>query len=73
VGSVKRGKIKEAGKIMEEIINSGQKADAEWYEHYGFILKKQHDCSRAVENWNIAMKLDSTKLNLLNEIKNCGK
>ena len=69
----KRGKVKEAGKIMEEIINSGEKADAEWYEHYGFILKKQHDCARAAENWNIAMKLDSTKTNLLDEIKNCGK
>jgi tetratricopeptide (TPR) repeat protein len=69
----KRGKVKEAGKIMEQIINSGEKADAEWYEHYGFILKKQHDCTRAAENWNIAIKLDSTKTNLRDEIKNCGK
>ena len=36
-------------------------------------LKKQHNCNKAVENWNIAMKLDSTKTNLLEEIKNCGK
>jgi tetratricopeptide (TPR) repeat protein len=69
----KRGKVKEAGKIMEKVINSGKKPDAEWYEHYGFILKKQHDCARATENWNIAIKLDSTKTNLLEEIKNCGK
>jgi tetratricopeptide (TPR) repeat protein len=69
----KRGKIKEAAKIMEGIIKSGEKENAEWYEHYGFILKKQHDCARAEENWNIAMKLDSTKTNLLDEIKNCGK
>jgi tetratricopeptide (TPR) repeat protein len=69
----KRGKVKEAAKIMEEIINSGEKEDAEWYEHYGFILKKQHDCTRAAENWNIAIKLDSTKTNLLDEIRNCEK
>jgi tetratricopeptide (TPR) repeat protein len=69
----KRGKIKEAAKIMESIINSGGKPDAEWYEHYGFILKKEHDCKKAIENWNIAVKLDSTKINLLDEIKNCKK
>ncbi len=69
----KRGKVKEAGKIMEQVISSGKKPDAEWYEHYGFILKKEHDCAKASENWNIAMKLDSTKINLLEEIKNCGK
>ena len=36
----KRGKYKEAARIMEEIINSGDAPDAEWYEHYGFILVK---------------------------------
>lgn len=69
----KRGKVKEAERIMQGIISSGEKANAEWYEHYGFILKKLHDCSKATENWNIALKLDSTKINLLEEIKNCGK
>jgi len=69
----KRGKVKEAAKIMEGIINSGEKQDAEWYEHYGFILKKQKDCKKATENWNLALKLDSTKTNLIDEIKNCGK
>ena len=38
LGSYKRGKLKEAARIMEEIINSGEKPDAEWYEHYGYIL-----------------------------------
>jgi len=69
----KRGKVKEAARIMEHVISSGKKRDAEWYEHYGFILKKQHDCEKASENWNIALKIDSTKTNLLEEIKNCGK
>ncbi|MCX6750237.1 MAG: hypothetical protein NTZ83_02170, partial [Candidatus Pacearchaeota archaeon] len=69
----KRGKLNEAAKIMEKIINSGEKADAEWYEHYGFILKKQKKCVKAIENWNIAVKLDSTKTNLFKEIKDCRK
>lgn len=69
----KRGKYKDAGRIMEEIINSGDPPDAEWYEHYGFILFKQHNCLKAVENWNYAMKLDTTKTNLLEEISKCGK
>jgi tetratricopeptide (TPR) repeat protein len=69
----KRGKLKEAARIMEEIINSGDTPDAEWYEHYGFILSKQHNCLKAKENWNKAVKLDSTKINLIEEINNCGK
>ena len=69
----KRGKLKEAAKVMEDIIASGEKPDAVWYEHYGFILKKMKKCSEAIENWNIALKLDSTKTNLIEEISNCKK
>jgi len=69
----KRGKLKEAAKIMEAIINSGGKPDAEWYEHYGYILEKQKKCDKAIENWNIALKIDSTKTNLIKEINNCKK
>jgi Tfp pilus assembly protein PilF len=69
----KRGKFKEAAKIMEGIINSGEAPNAEWYEHYGFILSKQHNCVKAIETWNYALKLDSTKVNLKEEINNCGK
>jgi tetratricopeptide (TPR) repeat protein len=69
----KRGKLNEAAKIMEEIINSGEKPDAEWYEHYGFILKKQKKCEKAIENWDIALKIDSTKTNLIKEIENCKR
>ena len=69
----KRGKLNEAGKIMEAIINSGEKPDAEWYEHYGFILKRQKKCAKAIENWNIAIRIDSTKTNLIKEIENCGR
>ncbi len=69
----KRGKLKEASKIMSDIINSGEAPDAEWYEHYGYILKAQKKCSKAVEIWNIALKLDNTKTNLITEIQNCKK
>jgi len=69
----KRGKVREAAKIMEKIIESGEKADAEWYEHYGYILKKQRNYEEAIEKWKTAIKLDSTKVNLIEEIKNCER
>ena len=69
----KRGKINEAAKVMESIIASGDKPDAAWYEHYGYILKKQKKCSKAIENWKIAIKLDSRKADLIKEIENCKK
>jgi len=69
----KRGKMNEAARIMEAVISSGEKPDAEWYEHYGFILQKQKKCEKAIENWKIAIKLDSTKTNLIKEIENCRK
>jgi len=69
----KRGKLSEAAKVMETILQSGEKQDPVWYEHFGFILKKQKKCKEAIENWNIALKLDSTKTNLIKEIENCRK
>lgn len=69
----KRGKLKEAARTMEHIIELGQNPDAEWFEHYGFILKKQEKCEKAIENWNIAVKMDTTKKDLINEIQNCKR
>ncbi len=69
----KRGKLKEAARVMEQIINSGQAPDAEWFEHYGFIQAKQHNCTKAADSWNYAIQLDSTKIHLREEINNCGK
>jgi Tfp pilus assembly protein PilF len=69
----KRGKLYEAAKVMETILKSGEKQDPVWYEHFGFILKKQNKCSEAIENWNIALKLDPLKTNLNKEIENCTK
>jgi tetratricopeptide (TPR) repeat protein len=67
----KRGKVKDAAKIMEAIINSKARPDAEWFEHYGYILKKQRNCREAINKWEFAIKLDSTKVHLLKEIENC--
>lgn len=69
----KRGKVRQAAKIMEKIIDSDERPDAEWYEHYGYILKKQRNYTEAIEKWKIAIKLDSTKVNLIEEIKNCER
>lgn len=69
----KRGKLQDAAKVMESIIKSGEKADAVWYEHYGYILKKEKKCKEAVDNWNIALQIDSTKTELKKEIESCGK
>ena len=69
----KRGKLKEAAKVMESIIGKGEKSDAVWYEHYGYILKKQNKCKEAVYNWNVSLKIDSTKTELIKEIRNCEK
>jgi hypothetical protein len=56
---------------MEEIISGNAEPGAEIFEHYGFILKQQKKCEKAIENWEIAMKLDTTKSNLIIEIENC--
>jgi tetratricopeptide (TPR) repeat protein len=69
----KRGKVRDAAKIMERILASGQPADAEYLEHYGFILKKMRKCDEAIKSWETAMSLDKTKINLYKEIENCEK
>ncbi|MDP4223206.1 MAG: tetratricopeptide repeat protein [Bacteroidota bacterium] len=69
----KRGKTREASKIMEKLATPDGKADAEYYEHYGFILRKEGRCNEAVRQWETALNLDKSKVQLLKEIKNCGK
>ena len=68
----KRGKMKEAEEIFRKIIESGEE-DAEYYEHYGYILKKRRKCEKAIEYWEKAIKMDSRKSNLINEIEECKK
>ena len=58
---------------MEKIISESSVENAEYYEHYAFILKSLKKCDKAIENWSKAMKIDSTKTELQEEIKNCTK
>lgn len=69
----KRGKLGDAARVFETIINSGEIPDAEWFEHYGYILSKQKKCTKAVEQWKLALDLDPSKTHLLEEIENCEK
>jgi Tfp pilus assembly protein PilF len=69
----KRGKIEEARKVMEKIFSSEEKIDATLFEHYGYILQKDKKCNKAIEYWQNAIKLDSTKTSLNKEIDNCRK
>lgn len=66
----KRGKFREAEDVFKKIIDSGG-IDAEYYEHYGYILMKRKKCEKAIINWEKALKLDNTKVYLIEEIKNC--
>ena len=67
----KRGKLREAQKIMESIVSDNEESDAEYYEHLGYIMKKRRNCEKAVQNWQNAIKMDSTKSNLIEEIRKC--
>jgi len=67
----KRGKLREAEKLMESIIKNTEKEDAEFYEHMGYIKRKRGKCREAIDNWQNALNLDSTKTELLQEIEKC--
>ena len=69
----KMGKTRKAAKIMEQVIAQGADLSAEHYEHYGYILKKMRKCREAIINWQMAIKLDSSKVELYKEIQNCGR
>jgi predicted Zn-dependent protease len=68
----KRGKNKEAAKIMKDIMSDG-KEDADWFEHYGFIMKSMKKCDIAREYWKRAVLSDSKREYLFKEIENCSK
>lgn len=69
----KRGKYRNAEKVMNQIFKSTDKDDAEYYEHYGFILKKLRKCDEAIAAWTRAIEADKTKIHLEKEIENCKK
>jgi Tfp pilus assembly protein PilF len=68
----KRGKLKEAARVMEEIMKDGGE-DADWFEHYGFIMRGMKKCDKAIEYWKRAISLDDKRQYLIKEIENCTK
>ncbi|MEA1887325.1 MAG: tetratricopeptide repeat protein [Bacteroidota bacterium] len=67
----KRGRYKEAEKVMQRIFRSGNIRDAELLEHYGYIKKAVGDCEEAVILWQTALRMDQTKKYLIEEIRKC--
>jgi len=53
----------EAKRILEKVIHSNN-ANAVHYDHYGDVLYRLGDVKEAVENWQIAKKLDETIENI---------
>ncbi|HQG36978.1 MAG TPA: hypothetical protein PK094_07235, partial [Bacteroidales bacterium] len=68
----KMGKIKKSLEIMEKILSNKNNNDAEYFEHYGFMLKAGNKCNEAIEVWKKAIEIDTSKTYLEEEIKNCS-
>ena len=64
-----RGKFKEARKIIERAINTGQ-ANATHIEHYGDILYQLGDINEAVQQWEKARGLNAKSETLNKKIAN---
>lgn len=69
----KGGKKREAIKIMEDIMARDNKPDADWYEHYGYMMKSVKKCNVAVDYWKKALELEPERIELINAIENCKK
>jgi len=67
----KRGKVRDAAKIMESILAKGSVDNAEYFEHYAYMQKSLKKCDKAIENWTKAIEIDSTRIQLKTEIENC--
>ena len=63
---------RKTNKIMEQIMRSGED-DADWFEHYGYIMKAMKKCDIAVEYWKRSVLLDSKRQHLVKEIENCSE
>lgn len=69
----KTGRFGKAAEIMRQIIGNEAENDAEYYEHYGYILKARRNCREAIIMWNKALELDRSKKNLIDEIEKCKR
>ena len=69
----KGGKTREAIKVMEDIMKRDSKPDADWYEHYGYMMKEVKKCDIAVLYWQKSLELEPERKELINAIKTCKK
>jgi tetratricopeptide (TPR) repeat protein len=67
----KLGNYAEAEKWVKKAIEKGN-ANAVLYEHLGDIYERMNDHERALEQWNIALKLDATNDALKAKIQSKG-
>jgi tetratricopeptide (TPR) repeat protein len=67
----KMKKFRKAEIVMKKIIESNDNNNAEYFEHYGFILRERKKCGEAVISWTKAIEMDSTKTHLNREIEKC--
>jgi tetratricopeptide (TPR) repeat protein len=64
-------KYRRAEAVMRMIVESDDNGNAEYFEHYGFILKALKRCEEAVMAWTKAIELDDSKEKLKEEIDGC--
>lgn len=69
----KGGKTREAIKVMEDIMKRDNKPDADWYEHYGYMMKEVRKCDIAVLYWQKSLELEPERKELINAIKSCKR
>lgn len=69
----KRGKYRNAEKVMLRIFKSGKIEDAELIEHYGYIKKAVGSCDEAIVLWQNVLRIDKKRSYLISEIEKCVK
>jgi tetratricopeptide (TPR) repeat protein len=69
----KQGKFKKAERVIVRIIQSDDNDDAEYFEHYGYILKARKKCPEAIQAWEQAIEKGAQAEKLVKEIEICRK
>lgn len=67
----KQKRYRKAESVMRSIVESEDNQNAEYFEHYGYILKALKRCQEAIISWKRAIDMDSTKEILKGEIEQC--
>lgn len=67
----KQRRYKKAEMVMKKIIESEDNDDAEYFDHYGYILKARKRCFEAIVAWERAIEMGAQEERLRNEIEIC--